>query len=124
MKTISNRIKARVDKSKEYRDYLLKNETYYERWLRTFLEGYKYEAQKVIFVDEYNFYIVDFYLPKYNVVIEVDGKQHSENKNYDSIRTRKLKEIGVRKVLRFKNEDFRTIPGQKISDIIKVNLLA
>ena len=49
-------------------------------------------------------YIADFYSAKANLVIELDGSQHSEEENaqYDMERTKFLEEYGIQ-VLRFKN---------------------
>ncbi len=51
-------------------------------------------------------YIVDFYCPKYKLVIEIDGERHltSEGKEYDEERTIVLEQYGL-KVIRFLNED-------------------
>lgn len=50
-------------------------------------------------------YIVDFYIPKKQLVIEIDGIQHltKENKEKDRARDAFLEEEGL-KVLRFSNE--------------------
>jgi len=49
-------------------------------------------------------YIVDFYCPKYKIVIELDGSQHftKEGMEYDLERDTYLKFMGL-KVLRFTN---------------------
>lgn len=54
-------------------------------------------------------YIVDFYIPEYKVVIEIDGKQHSypENRIADIERDKYLSELGIL-VLRYKNIDVNT----------------
>ena len=54
-------------------------------------------------------YIVDFYIPEYKVVIEIDGKQHSypENRIADVERDKYLSELGIL-VLRYKNIDVNT----------------
>jgi very-short-patch-repair endonuclease len=51
-------------------------------------------------------YIADFYCHKYKLVIELDGKQHSQadNAEYDAIRTDYLNSADI-KVIRFTNED-------------------
>ena len=53
-------------------------------------------------------YIVDFYIPKKQLVIEIDGIQHltSENKEKDHARDKFLEEQGLR-VLRLSNESIR-----------------
>ncbi len=47
-------------------------------------------------------YIVDFYSPKKNLVIELDGSQHLEQEGYDEERTKYLESQGY-KVMRFWN---------------------
>ena len=97
--------KDRLNKSKRYRKELIDNQTPYEIAFKPFLKKYKYNFQKVFFTNEYQFFIVDFYIPTYRLVVELDGRQHDTNQIYDSMRTKKLKELGVLKVLRFKNTD-------------------
>ena len=58
-------------------------------------------------------YIVDFYCPKANLVIEIDGSQHydPEIRQQDQFRTNELSTAGVT-VLRFSNRDIdREFPG-------------
>ena len=51
-------------------------------------------------------FIVDFYLPKYKLAIELDGSQHytSEVQAYDEDRTKYLSSLGIT-VLRYTNND-------------------
>jgi very-short-patch-repair endonuclease len=51
-------------------------------------------------------YVVDFYCPSKNLVIELDGWQHGQNiqENYDKERTLYLKSLGLN-VLRFWNNE-------------------
>jgi very-short-patch-repair endonuclease len=49
-------------------------------------------------------YIVDFCAPRRKLVIEVDGRQHLEQQEYDNRRTAFLESRGYR-VLRFWNHD-------------------
>jgi very-short-patch-repair endonuclease len=53
-------------------------------------------------------YIVDFYCPKYKLVIELNGSQHysSSGQEYDLHRDSYLKAMGIN-VLRFTNYDVR-----------------
>ncbi len=53
-------------------------------------------------------YIVDFYIPKKQLVIEIDGIQHltKDHKGKDQIRDNYLEEQGLR-VLRFPNDSIR-----------------
>jgi very-short-patch-repair endonuclease len=49
-------------------------------------------------------YIVDFYCKKKNLVIELDGSQHLENKEYDKERNEYIETLHI-KVLRFWNNE-------------------
>src|SRR4030043_2172514 len=80
-------------------------------WLklrRKQLKGYKFYRQKII-----GEYIVDFYCPKVNLVIELDGGQHYSEigKGKDQLRDNVLTKIGV-KILRFSDRDiFENLNG-------------
>ncbi len=72
------------------------------------LKGYQFYRQKVI-----GNYIVDFYCPKANLVIELDGGQHYSEigKEKDLMRDCFLTKTGI-KVLRFSDRDvFRNMRG-------------
>jgi very-short-patch-repair endonuclease len=72
------------------------------------LKGYQFYRQKII-----GNYIVDFYCPKANLVIELDGGQHYSDtgKTKDRARDDILREMGL-KVLRFSDRDvFENIGG-------------
>jgi very-short-patch-repair endonuclease len=60
-------------------------------------------------------YVVDFCAPRKKLIIELDGSQHLEQKEYDEERTRYLEVRGYR-VLRFWNNDVLN----KIDDVLKV----
>jgi len=51
-------------------------------------------------------YIVDFYCPRANLVLEIDGIQHIENAEYDAERDYYLEGLGLR-VVRIWNSDVR-----------------
>ena len=65
------------------------------------LEGRKFRRQTSI-----DSYIVDFYCPEEQIVIELDGEVHfnEEARKYDKERTEYLESIGLR-VIRFENQD-------------------
>ena len=93
--------------------HLRKNMTDAENMLglklrRKQLKGYQFYRQKIIWK-----YIVDFYCPKANLVIELDGGQHysEAGKAQDRTRDDVLIEMGI-KVLRFSDRDvFENIGG-------------
>ncbi len=98
---------------KKYARELRKNMTDAEQLLwskirRKQLKGYQFYRQKNL-----GNYIVDFYCPRANLVIELDGGQHYSDKGIqrDRIRDNYLKGLGL-KVLRFAdNEVFENPTG-------------
>ena len=92
---------------------LRKNQTISEKLLWTFLRrknfhGYKFLRQHPIFYSIINkrveFFIADFYCSELKLIIELDGKIHEKNREYDSERDLKLLNKGIY-VLRVKNEE-------------------
>jgi very-short-patch-repair endonuclease len=72
------------------------------------LEGYQFYRQKIV-----GNYIVDFYCPRANLVVEVDGGQHYINgaKRGDRVRDNYMVSLGLR-VLRFSDREvFGNIEG-------------
>lgn len=71
------------------------------------ISGYKFLRQHPVFYrEEYNwvdFYIPDFYCNKLKLIIEVDGKIHNNQAEYDKERDQKLGEKGIH-VVRIVNE--------------------
>ena len=65
-------------------------------------------------------FIVDFYITKYNIVIEVDGRQHKmkEHEKADQERDRELSRLGI-KVLRYTNSDISCRFNEVCKDILK-----
>jgi very-short-patch-repair endonuclease len=59
-------------------------------------------------------YIVDFCAPRRKLIIELDGRQHLEQTEYDDERTRYLESRGYR-VLRFWNNDVMS----NVEDVLK-----
>lgn len=86
---------------------LRKDMTPHERklWF-CFLKEYefKFYRQRPI-----GFYITDFYCSKAGLIIELDGSQHYtvEGKEYDSIRTEVIAQLGL-EVIRFTNREIDT----------------
>ena len=69
--------------------------------------GFRYEFQKP-FNHSDTFAIVDFYLPDYSVVVEIDGGYHLDPEQAwrDGLRTgRLLNKNNIKKVVRFTNEE-------------------
>ena len=92
---------------------LRKNQTTSEELLwevlrRKNLSGYKFLRQHPIFYSVKNkwveFFIADFYCAGLKLIIELDGRIHENNKEYDSERDLKLLNKGIY-VVRIKNEE-------------------
>jgi very-short-patch-repair endonuclease len=64
----------------------------------------------------YGIYILDFYCFEANLALEVDGRIHLDQKEYDDERTRFLESSGL-KVLRFNNEDIEICPDWVLGEI-------
>ena len=62
-------------------------------------------------------YIIDFCALKYKLIIELDGSQHLEQKEYDTERTRFLEEQGFQ-VIRFWNNQVMNELDGVISEIL------
>lgn len=85
--------------------------------------GNKFEFQKIIDGDSF-YYIVDFYLPKSKLIIEIDGEYHEtpEQKQKDSKRERHLVSLGYTKIIRFRNKDIFNLTEKEFSKKLKVVL--
>lgn len=97
---------SRQERAETFREDLIKKQTQSEKLFKAYLKSLDiaYMFQK-IFYTEKSFRIVDFYLPQCNVVIEIDGKYHDDNKVSDFIRTVELENYGVQKIYRFSNDE-------------------
>ena len=92
-----NNRKALKDKRRALRSNPTRAE--YEMWhgLRSQRSGYKFRRQQSL-----SPFIVDFYLPEYKLVVEIDGASHDDvdQKKYDDRRTEYLQNNGI-EVIRF-----------------------
>jgi leucyl-tRNA synthetase len=85
------------------------------------LKGYRFLRQKPIIYEQRNhkayFFIADFYCAETKLVIELDGKYHNQQKEYDRNRDLVIEKLGLT-VLRFDNEELQNIETvlRKISD--------
>jgi very-short-patch-repair endonuclease len=76
--------------------------------------GVKFRRQHVI-----EQFIVDFYCFELNLVIEVDGEIHEEQKEYDQLRTECLESCGLQ-VIRFRNEEVLNNIYKVLSEIQEI----
>ncbi|HAS45214.1 MAG TPA: hypothetical protein DCS93_32320 [Microscillaceae bacterium] len=95
---------------KQMRDYLKSNPTDAEKVLWKYLRrkqtGYRIRRQHII-----DNFITDFVCLAKKLVIEVDGKIHLQQKEYDKMRTARLNELGYQ-VIRFTNEEVLDNPEE------------
>ena len=82
---------------------LRETETSQEKKLWAYLsnrpKGYKFRRQH-----PFKFYVVDFYCHRERLVIELDGRHHKFNVEYDKDRTKIIEEYGLN-VVRFENSE-------------------
>ncbi|MFA5931765.1 MAG: endonuclease domain-containing protein [Candidatus Paceibacterota bacterium] len=101
--------------------YLRKEETKAEKmlWqeLRNKKLGIKFRRQHPI-----DKFILDFYAPEINLAIELDGSIHTENKEYDKMRTEHLKSKNIN-VIRFWNSEVENNLKKVINKIKAVSPL-
>ncbi|MBK6345708.1 MAG: endonuclease domain-containing protein [Bacteroidales bacterium] len=94
---------------KDKRDALMNNPTESEKimWelLRNKKTGHKIRRQHII-----DNFITDFVCILKRVVIEIDGKIHLKQHEYDELRTRHLNDLGF-EVIRFTNEEVLSNPA-------------
>ncbi|MFA5928026.1 MAG: endonuclease domain-containing protein, partial [Candidatus Margulisiibacteriota bacterium] len=83
------------------------------------LENKKFLRQYPISFDWYEqkrLFIADFYCAEKRLVIEVDGKIHDDQKDYDDLRTWIINKLAM-KVVRYKNEDIDNDLEKVLDDI-------
>lgn len=91
----------RIERQKQARERAAKmraNPSWLEKIMMSFLDdrGVRYEFQKILYImsDKNNvsrYYIVDFYIPDKNLIVEVDGKFHDDQIEKDDKRTMDIK---------------------------------
>ena len=85
------------------------------------LNGAKFHRQhaiKFIIDSQKRFFVADFYCSEHKLVIEIGGKIHERQKDYDELRTYIMNTIGL-KVIRFKNEEVENNLEDVLSKITK-----
>lgn len=110
-----------IDLARELR----KNQTPEEKLLWQFLRNRKLKGVKFLrqhpityqnLNNDFQFFIPDFYSAEKKLIIEVDGKIHDFQQEYDQSREEILKGLGLN-VIRFKNEELQDIT--KVLNLIK-----
>jgi len=108
----------RSDILKPISQTLRKNMTREEKHLwYDFLKKLPFNVKRQMMIGDY---IVDFYIASAQIVIEIDGRQHSmpENKESDLERDKKLFDKGIT-VLRYSNKSINYNFNAVCSDIMK-----
>ncbi len=100
----------------EFSRYLRKEQTKTEEilwWLirKRKMFGFKFRRQHII-----NGFILDFYCPSIKLGIELDGKVHIKQKEYDKARQKIVEENGI-KLIRFSSSDVINNPDEVLSRI-------
>ncbi len=90
------------ERRRELRNNLTIQEIILWKHLKSRGLGYKFQRQHSI-----GPYITDFYCAEKKLIIEIDGSQHDNAKEYDKERTDFLEELG-NTVLRFWNSEINT----------------
>lgn len=110
-----------IQKGKEFSKELVEKAT---EWELSFRE--KLKKTKIPFIFQYpiicknkKLYILDFYLPKHKIGIELDGQWHytPDMIKKDKVRTKALKKEGIR-ILRIANCVEKNITYEMIKDLI------
>lgn len=86
-----------ISRRRELRKSLTSQELKLWHYLRNKKLGIKFRRQHGI-----GPYVVDFYCKENNLIIELDGAQHKDEKEYDKERDNYMETLGI-KVLRFWN---------------------
>ena len=114
----------------QYAKDLDKNKTKWEIILYNILKeaGYNFDFQRPVVVNKLKspqLFILDFVLIPFNLIIEVDSKQHhssSKDVKSDNRRTKLLKQEGYN-VLRFWNNQLTNYTKNQILDIIAKRII-
>lgn len=107
----------------KFKKELSLNPTKEEQKLKELLAFYniKYIFQKDIHINN-DFIIADFYLPDYNLIIEIDGNQHytPEGLIKDQEKTKLLSLKGYEKIMRLKNQQVIQLTEQRFKDLLQI----
>ena len=97
-----------IERRRELRKTSTSEEAKLWKELRNNKLGVKFKRQHSI-----GGYILDFYCFQARLIIEIDGKSHELQKEYDADRDKYFRELGYQ-TLRIKNDDI----GKKLTDVI------
>ena len=102
------------------KEELIQKATKAEQQFRTILNktSFSYQFQRVFIKAAA---IVDFYIPKGQLAIEIDGASHLNRKKLDKNKEALLKELYGIKTIRFHNNMVKNIKPETLQKIIYVN---
>ena len=86
-----------------------------QSWLESSFENWLVENKIIDFITEHPFrrhdqtktYFADFYFPKINLIIELDGTQHSNTKEYDQQRDQYISERYNLEIIRISHKEYQ-----------------
>ena len=93
---------------------LRKNQTKEEEILWKHLRSRRFQGVKFRRQVPVDRFIADFLSKEFRLVIELDGSQHSENKEYDRVRTSILEAKGYRVVRFWNNQVLKELEGERV----------
>ena len=101
---------------------LRKRSTSSEEKLWTALRNQKFLGKKFLrqhplffeYIKTPSFFITDFYCNEHKLAIEIDGKSHEYQNDYDELRTHIINSLGLN-VIRFKNDEI----DNDLPDVLK-----
>jgi very-short-patch-repair endonuclease len=115
-RAIENGYKPNLNRNPRKKSYL---ESSFESWLNSNYPNIEYEMEKPFKNTETNrFYMVDFYFPSLNLVIELDGTQHEQTIDYDKARDEFLTSTYGVKVIRITGAEY--IKKEKLELVISL----
>ncbi len=79
------------------------------------LDGLRFRCQHAV-----GSFVVDFYCAECRLAVEVDGEIHEQRVDYDTARTTKLQQFGLR-VIRFRNQEVMTNLDKVLQQILKAS---
>lgn len=122
------RNKKMIQSAEFHAQNMKESPSYLEKMMMEFLNNHhiKYEFQKIYYIKKSHtiqrYFIVDFYVPHANLIIETDGKFHNEQIDYDNQRTLIIKQhFGKIKVLRFNLDDFHNGKLEELLLLVKAS---
>ena len=107
-----------------YSKKLIRNATTWELKIKKMLDtlGVEYIFQYPIICNKKKLYILDFYFPKTNIALEIDGAQYHttpEQRKKDNLRTRRLKKEGII-VRRLTNRQVTYYTEKSLNQILQI----